>query len=45
MLTFSLIQSAFMKEFVGSWHVQPGPEGGLTEVGHGGRGGVLGGRW
>ena len=30
-LTFSLIQSAFMKEFVGSWHVQPGAEG-LTEV-------------
>ncbi len=31
-LTFSLIQSAFMKEFVGSWHVQPAAEGGLTEV-------------
>lgn len=31
-LTFSLIQSAFMKEFVGSWHVQPAADGGLTEV-------------
>lgn len=30
-LTFSLIESAFMKEFVGSWDVRPGANG-LTEV-------------
>ncbi|PRW59177.1 hypothetical protein C2E21_2638 [Chlorella sorokiniana] len=33
-LTFSLIESAFMKEFVGSWQVQPAADGGLTEVRH-----------
>jgi hypothetical protein len=27
-LTFSLVQSAFMKEFLGSWDVRPLPEGG-----------------
>ena len=31
-LTFSLIESAFMKQFVGSWNVTATP-GGLTEVG------------
>lgn len=32
-LTFSLVESAFMKEFVGSWDVQPAAEG-LTKVRH-----------
>jgi hypothetical protein len=32
-LTFSLVQSAFMKEFLGSWDVRPLPEGG-AEVRH-----------
>ncbi len=30
-LTFSLVESAFMKEFVGSWDVQPAADG-LTKV-------------
>lgn len=30
-LTFSLVESAFMKEFVGSWDVQPAAEG-LTKA-------------
>lgn len=32
-LTFSLVESAFMREFVGSWDVQPAAEG-LTKVRH-----------
>ncbi|KAL4428584.1 hypothetical protein ABPG77_008896 [Micractinium sp. CCAP 211/92] len=32
-LTFSLVESAFMKEFVGSWDVQPAADG-LTKVRH-----------
>lgn len=27
-LTFSLVQSAFMKDFLGSWDVRPLPDGG-----------------
>lgn len=33
-VTFSLIQSAFMREFVGSWHIRRVPGSNMTEVRH-----------